>query len=283
VTQDHRKWETRDEYGRRLVQEFLNFPFAILDGLSPLEAAKNQAMRDKLTALVVHLEGTPNLLVPLSALVEIYDRLQLHRPQRTAKTQADGMLILNDMLDALWLDYDQLPLNHLVQLFNTVQTYGMYRLMLELAGRLVVHSQAMQDEVLEFKVRSALFSLTSEPDLRLTHSQRLIELKKLLKLPVGQTVLTHSALLSSLGREDEARAFLTKAMQENQEDPELMMFAHQMYARAAGRQQGEDESMLGGGSIGGGRPVGKPSATGLVLPGGEDSAPAESKLWIPGS
>lgn len=274
-----RTWETIEEKGRRLVDEFLNLSFVVLNGKTPSEAASIPELHEKLCALVVHLEGTPSLLVPSSIFDEIYERLKLNRPRRLVQTQSDGNLVLHDMLDALWLDYDQLTPKLQVQFFNTLQSYGMFRMMLEIAQRLIEIPEVAKDQVFEYKLRSTLLSLSPSPDARLTHSLRLIELKKALKLPIGQSVLTHSSLLSAMGKEEDARAFLTKALRENQDDPELMMFAQQMYSRAAARQQGQDESLL----TGGGDALGKQSASGLVPPGGERSTPTESKLWIPGT
>lgn len=281
VSQGERRWETLEEAEVRLIEEFLNMPFAVLDGLTPLMASEKPELRHKLAALVLHLEGSPVILVRDHAIQKIYEKLNLERRLRPARIEEEGNLVLNDWLEALRLNCGELPLKARFQLFFTASAFGMPRLVLDLATNLLDDPEAMRDKTLESRVRSALIELVPEPLTRLQHSERLIEIRKELGMPVGRAVFNHTMLMSQAGRTEEVQAFMVKAMNEHPNDPELMAIVQNMMSRSAqldGRREAGTMSQMEPEALS------SQSASSLVLPGsGSSAAPSESKLWLPGT
>jgi hypothetical protein len=123
---------------------------------------------------------------------------------------------------------------------------------------------------------------------------QMIEKGKVLGVAVGNPILERADMLRSLGRAEEANAFLQKSVRENPNDPVLQRFVQMMMMRmqqeqaAAARSGDVGSSILGRGPAGGGA---EPS--GLWTPGQSNAPeparqPASSSgggtgsgLWIP--
>ena len=123
---------------------------------------------------------------------------------------------------------------------------------------------------------------------------QMIEKGKVLGVPIGSTVLERIDILRSMGRAEEANAYLQKSVRENPNDPVLQRFVQMMMmqmqqeqAERAGRGGEPGSSLLGRGS-----PAGGAEPSGLWTPGQSTaSEPARqeassggssgSGLWIP--
>ncbi len=273
------------ENGIELKHDFLNLPFKMFDGATPLEAAQHERHRAKLLGLLCHLEGEQSIIVPTQTIGELFAELELERPAAEAEIVSGNFRITN-ILDLDRIDLTQLSDQHLqgvmVRSMNLGASRVFYHCSLAIRQRpgLADH---LQTQVVAL---SALKMLASSFQEKIVYCEQLIELLVKANAPVGQAVLELVGLLNADGRPREAEQTLIQAATNFPEDPYLMNFIqHVMQQQRGGSPRG------GGGSdelasrmmqhASRSEPE---SQSGLLLPGRETSGSAgESKLWLPGS
>ncbi len=275
-----------EQTGEELKRDFLNLPFKLLAGATPLEAAKDERQRGPLLGLLSHLEGEQSFVVPTETIDQIYQQLELQRPAVTVDQVSGGLRIKNI------LDLDRIKLADLSD--QHVQGL-MFRAMNLGASRAFYHSSlAVRSRPgLADQVQSQMIALTAMKmfadsiDKKIEYSRELLDLLTAAKQPVGKIVIEMISMLHAAGRSQEAESTLIDAAQKYPDDPYLMSFLQYVMQSQRGTQSpaaaglGPDQlaqRMMQHAT----RP--EPEGSGLVLPGQSTGAPqGESKLWLPGS
>lgn len=276
--------ESFDERGSRLIEEFVHLPLPYLNNQTPLEAADNPELQEKLKAVLFHLEGDPAIVISSSAFDELYQRLNLERPKVAADStdvQANDATFLDDVAKLARTQWRELSDPQLKSLYSLLLTLNFPRAILEAAQEIVTRPSLISDPKIELQVRSTLASMSPNPSEQLGHSQRLIDLLIELELPVGQAVMNHASLLQFSGQGDEAKQFFSNMLREHPDDPQLLMLMQRMMAQAQQRPRGP--GLAPGPLPGLDADDSQASGSSLVLPGQSEPAQTESKLWLPGT
>lgn len=282
VENDLAPWVTLDERGRQLVEEFLNLPQQVLEGQTPLEAAADERKRANLVALLLHLEGSMSLVVPASAIEEIYKRLELQQPAKTPVPAEDTQFSMSTYMDLLRLDYSGLSDALIVAITQLAVSKGASRLMYEMAHEIIRRGENSKGGL--HVANSILLELDPDLNNKLTYVEKLEELSAAAKRPVGRLVLLKVDLLNTLGKNQQAQEFMLQAAKKYATDPELAAFFQQFQAMA------QQQQMRGGDDLGmkmmttaADRQAAK-EQSGIILPGqAQPSGQGESKLWLPGT
>ncbi len=282
-------WETPEEFDQRVVEEFLNLPLPYLDDHTPLEAVDQPQYGEKLRALALHLEGEPSLIVTSSVFDEIYRRLKIERPapaNEEASPESGGYHFLDDPVSLARFDWSKASDDKLIKGFNALITLNFGRAILEAAKEVLSRPPLAANPAIELLVRPYLVGLLTDPNEKVEHSLRVIDLLVDKKLPIGQAVMAHMRLLHQAGRSEEAERFFSTMIREYPDDPQLFAIMNQLYEQfqQQGAQQRHARPDVGGMNL-------SPSATAdgggsgnaLVLPGQSSTSQSESKLWLPGS
>lgn len=272
---------TVEENGPQLVHDFLELPFAMFDGATPREAAKEERLRGKLLGLLCHLEGEQGLLVPPSAIDSLYTELDLQRPATKLETSADGVRLTN-ILDLDRIDLSKLSDAHLTGVTMRAMNIGanrvFYRCILEVRSR----ESLAHDAQLQLLAVSGLRSLAASIQEKVELSHELIDRLAAAKLPVGKVVVELVSMLHMAGDSQAAQKTMSEAVQKYPEDPYLLSFLQHIMQQQQAAGGGSDDMarrMLQHGSV-----REESGDSGLVLPGQSSAAPqGESKLWLPGS
>lgn len=260
---------------KKIAEDFLNYPIRELEG-SPLEAAKDEAKKPLLEALMVNLECQQDIMLERQDFDQIYQQLGLEREKFDGSESGNpAQLVMQDV--------ESLSDPELQQHFLLV-----HNLRFERAGFLAARELRKRSEItLEPALRAAMLSelLEAEPYDSATSLSLLQEMEACyaeLEQSPGMIVMERVQRLIATGQEGEARQVFVKAINDYPGDPVLMTV---LQRSQAGAQPGAEE--IAGSAIMS-RPPKQAAAeadSGLILPGqdgaGDDSG--ESKLWLPGS
>ncbi len=269
-----------DEAGQSLIEDFLNLPFQLFDGATPLQVAGEERFRGDLLGLLCHLEGEQNIIVPATTIGELYRRLGLERPAPKIGTVA-GKLSVTNILDLDRLDINTLSDEHLQGVLMRAMSLGASRVIYHCAVAALGREGLANNAQTQLMARSVLRMMASSFEEKIEHSHALLELLTALKAPVGKVAIELLSMLHALGRNDEAQEMLKATLTANPNDPYLMSFMQHVMQQERGAGMGAGADLASRMSQ---RAASAEASSGLVLPGQDASAPqGESKLWLPGS
>ncbi len=284
VDNNEKPWVSIQERGQLLVDEFLNLPQKVLDGKTPLEVANDERKRADLKALLLHLEGSTQLVVPDESIDEIYRRLEIEQPAKTVpddKTQ----FVMASYLELLRLDYTQISDSLLIGIVQLAISKGVSRLMYNLAREII----RREDKSIHGQLAAYNILLELDPDLRnkLGYVEKLEQLNAEAKRPVGRMVMFKVDLLRLLESEAKAQEYLMQAAKKYPTDPELAAFFQQLQAfyQSQATRGGDDLGMKILSSAAERQAAKEQSSGGgIILPGqSQPASQGESKLWLPGT
>jgi tetratricopeptide (TPR) repeat protein len=285
-TDPHQPMEDLAELSSRRCEEFLNYPQSILEGQTPLEASSRPELQEKLRQLLLHMEGSPRVIMNTAALDEVSTRLGFKPRVRKAldKEDSPAETSLSTLEQLLQIDVSNLSDLQLVQTLSIVLMLGFPRLQWELAEIALSRPNVMKEERSELTVRSVLLGFLYNPQQRLEHSDRVVELLRSQNQPVGRAVMAHVSNLVAVGRDQEVQGYLMESIKKYPDDYELNVIMQQMMARV----RADNSSQAPGGLplqalSPQDRTEAGDSASSLVLPGDASTSSRESKLWLPGS
>ncbi len=268
---------------RQLVLDgFLDYPQECLSGKSPREAAGNDSLKLKLSALLLHWQGSGTCSLTDNQFKELHQQLQLQVPKISA---SEDVFDLVGGASYFWTDLSDIDPNSLIQLMQSALTRGIT----SIYENLVQKSEQMQWPD-EFKLSAEYTQLnlktrtTTDPDEAESLLRRIVKVGKELGVPIGNAVLERVEVLNMLGRSGESRQFLEQSLRDNPNDPVLLQFVqtammrHQQAQRARG---GRPEAAIASSSA---------PSSGLWTPGQSEEPQSSagggsgggSKLWIPG-
>lgn len=284
VDNREKPWVSIQERGRLLVEEFLNLPQKLLDGQTPIQAAGDERKRADLKALLLHLEGSTQLVVPDESISQIYQRLDIEQPAKTVPSD-ESQFVMASYLELLRLDYTKVSDSLLVGLVQLSISKGISRLMYNLACEII----RREDKSLHGQLAAYNILLELDPDLynKLAYVEKLEQLNADAKRPVGRMVMFKVDLLRLLESEGKAQEYLMQAAKKYPTDPELAAFFQQLQAYYQSQQSmrgGDDLGMKILSSAAERQAAKEQSSGGIILPGqSQPASQGESKLWLPGT
>ncbi|MCA9133203.1 MAG: hypothetical protein KDA45_08610, partial [Planctomycetales bacterium] len=271
-----------EENGAELLHDFLNLPFEMFDGATPLEIASDERHRANLQALLSHLEGEQGHLVPATTLDEIYQRLELPRPASQLETSSETLRVVN-ILDLDRIDLAQLSDTQLKGVLIKAMNLGAQRVFYHSILQVRSRDSLAADAQMQLLSVSGLRTLLPTLEEKIRCSQELLGLLDAAKLPVGKVVIELVSMLHAAGKPQEAQQTMVQAADKYPDDPYLLSFLQYVMQSQRGMPSGGPDELAARIQQHGMRPAAS-TESGLVLPGQDASAPAgESKLWLPGS
>jgi hypothetical protein len=267
---------TFERQGKELVEDFLACPIGALGNLSPMQAAQEERHRAALRALLLHLEGEQSLVVPQTAIGEIYKRLEIERPTLEFSPTTDriplGTLIDLDRLDAVKLSDNQLQATLAMAIgIGALRVY--YH-----CSKEVLNRPALTAAPVRVAALSGMMSFEQDLDQKIKYSVELEEAIVSAGGQPGKIIIDRFMLLQSLRRLSDAQKCLMEATKKYPSDPYILSFIQ--YAMEQSRAMQGARAM---------DPIGQRmepdsvSSGGLVLPGQSESSESKGKLWIPGT
>ncbi len=275
-------------------QHFLDFPVPLLNGGTPRTVAGKPEYKTDLLALLLFWQASGMTKLTAEDFHDLHQELGLQQPKLSSESDTFDLV---GGASYFWTDLQTIEGDELLQLAQSALSRGVPSVYGLLSKQILSmkwpEESAIPADYTALCLRARASTNLEEAEQLLL---QMIEKGKVLGVAIGNPVLERADMLKSLGRVEEANAFLQKSVRENPNDPVLQRFVQMMMMRMqqeqAARRDGGDmgSAILGRGPAGGGS---EPS--GLWTPGQSNAPeparqPASSSgsgsgsgsgLWIP--
>jgi len=266
---------------------FLDFPVPLLNGGTARSVIGKPEYKTDLLALLLYWQASGMTKLTSEDFAELHKFLEIEQPKYNAQSDIFDLV---GGASYFWTDLETIEGDELLQLSQSALSRGVPTVFGELSNRIQSmqwpEESAIPADYTALCLRTRASTNLDEAELLML---QMIEKGKVLGVPIGNAVLERADMLKSLGRTEEANAFLQKSIRESPDDPVLQQFMQMMMMRMqqaqAGRSGIDGENVLGRGAPAAG-------GSGLWTPG-QSSAPEPARqpasssggsgsgLWIP--
>ena len=273
-------------------QQFLDFPVPLLNGETPRTVVGKPEYKTDLLALLLFWQASGTTKLTAEDFVALHEELGLQQPKLSS--ESDTFDIVGGA-SYFWTDLQSITGDELLQLAQSALSRGVPSVYGQLSKQILSmkwpEETAIPADYTALCLRARASTNLEEAELLLL---QMIEKGKVLGVAVGNPILERADMLRTLGRNEEANAFLQKSIREYPNDPVLQRFVQMMMMRMQQEQaeRGGRASDIGSSLLGRGPAPGGGEPSGLWTPG-QSSAPPEparqpasssgsgSGLWIP--
>ena len=272
-----------DEKSEAISEDFLNLALPALGGLTPLQAVEEEPKRALVRAVLTHFEAAQHIVTAAGTIDRVYQRLQFTRPNELVIDE-QGEFKARTLLELTRVNIENLSNAQLGRLFASAMNLNIQNLAYWIAKDLLQRPASRETDMLRAPALSVLSQNADSAEEALSLLQQLeVALAEQGQSP-GPIVMRRFSLLTSLGRNEEAQAYLRTAISEYPDDPHLIsviQYLSQQAQRGGYSDAAVDDGQLLSRMARRSEPE---SESGLVLPGQEQGAESgKSKLWLPGS
>jgi tetratricopeptide (TPR) repeat protein len=271
-------------------QHFLDFPVPLFNGGTPRSVAGKPEYKTDLLALLLFWQASGMTKLTAEDFIALHQELGLQQPKLSSESDTFDLV---GGASYFWTDLETIEGDELLQLAQSALSRDVPTVFGVLSKQILSmkwpEESAIPADYTALCLRARASTNLEEAEQLLL---QMIEKGKVLGVAVGNPILERVDMLRSLGRAEEANAFLQKSVRENPNDPVLQRFVQMMMMR----MQQEQAAARGGGGVGsamlGRGPAGAAEPSGLWTPGqssaseparqsASSSGSSGSGLWIP--